>query len=225
MGMISHEYKCIFIHIPKCAGTSIESALGHMNNHNGRGGQDHRTIRMLQQPFLSPKILLSRDNAVEALRRIRHNSRVAMNPKNKLHVTKEQYDSYYKFTFVRNPWARAYSWYKGVMRDDYHKNYLKIAGPLSFNEFLCRFSGKGHLRTQTYWIKDFRGVIPLDYIGRFENLPEGYHDVCRALRIQIPLPHKHKGSGEDYRKQYDAKSVEIVSRVYKEEIEMFGYSF
>ena len=34
--MISHQHKCIFIHIPKCAGTSIEfffkhnaAALGH----------------------------------------------------------------------------------------------------------------------------------------------------------------------------------------------------
>ena len=42
--MISHKhkYKCIFIHIPKCAGTSIEKALGHFELYNGRGRQDHR---------------------------------------------------------------------------------------------------------------------------------------------------------------------------------------
>ena len=35
--MISNDYRCIFIHIPKCAGTSIEDALGHLDNHPGRG--------------------------------------------------------------------------------------------------------------------------------------------------------------------------------------------
>ena len=25
---ISHTHRCIFIHIPKCAGTSVETALG-----------------------------------------------------------------------------------------------------------------------------------------------------------------------------------------------------
>ena len=39
--MISHKHQCIFVHIPKCAGTSIASALGHLDNHTGRGGQDH----------------------------------------------------------------------------------------------------------------------------------------------------------------------------------------
>ena len=50
--MISHKYKFIHIHIPKCAGTTIEKALGHFDGHKGRNGQDHRTIRMLEQPFL-----------------------------------------------------------------------------------------------------------------------------------------------------------------------------
>lgn len=70
--MISHKYKCVFIHIPKCAGTSIESALGHLDNHVGRGGQDHRTIRMIEKPLFTPRIFSSRENLYEVLRRIKH---------------------------------------------------------------------------------------------------------------------------------------------------------
>lgn len=34
--MISHKHKIIFIHLPKCAGTSIERSFGHNINHVGR---------------------------------------------------------------------------------------------------------------------------------------------------------------------------------------------
>ena len=58
--MISHEHKCIFIHIPKCAGTSIESALGHLNNYTGINRQDHRTIRMIEKPIITTNFFSSK---------------------------------------------------------------------------------------------------------------------------------------------------------------------
>lgn len=224
--MISHKYECIFIHIPKCAGTSVETALGHLDNHTGRGGQDHRSIRMIEHPLMTPYIFFSKENFRIAARRICNKNTHVINPLNKLTVTKEQYDNYYKFTFVRNPWARAYSWYNNVMRDDIHKKKYNITGSMSFNEFLRLHAGKEMLRPQTYWIKNFKGLIPLDYIGRFENLVEGFQEVCKAIQIPpITLPHEIHGSGENYREQYDKGSIHIIREVYKEEIAMFGYKF
>jgi hypothetical protein len=181
---------------------------------------------MIEQPLLTPNILSSKENIRELLRRIRYQYRAVANPCNHLTVTVDQYNSYYKFTFIRNPWARAYSWYKNVMRDDIHKKQLKITKPLSLPEFLRLYAGKGMLRPQTYWIKDFGGSIPLDYIGRFETLTEDFQQLCTAMGLsQITLPHRTKGSNEDYRQCYDRESIDIVAKVYKEEIELFGYSF
>ncbi len=224
--MVSHKHKCIFIHIPKCAGTSIETALGHFDKHTGRGGQDHRTIRMIEKPIFQLDTFKDKENIMEVLRRTRDFFKEAENPENKVGVTAEQYKSYFKFTFVRNPWDRAFSWYKNVKRDEIHQKSLGLNEMIPFKEFLKRFAGKGMLRPQTYWLKNFNGNIELDFIGRFEHLEEDFREVAKRLNMPLlTLPHKIKGSSTDFRDYYDDESIRIVRKVYKEEIELFGYSF
>ncbi|GAA4887747.1 hypothetical protein GCM10023311_09450 [Flaviramulus aquimarinus] len=225
--MISHKYKCIFIHIPKCAGTSIESALGHLENYNGRGGQDHRTIRMIEQPYLIPKTFSSKENIMELLRRNKqHHFDKTYNFRNKYKVTKQQYKSYYKFTIVRNPWARAFSWYNNVMRDEMHMKIHGIDKDISFKGFLLKFAGKGMISPQLYWLKNFNGNIPLDFIGHFENLDEDVHKVFKALNMEdTTLPHKVKSEQKDFRDYYDKETNNIILNTYKEEIDLFGYTF
>lgn len=225
--MISHKYKCIFIHIPKCAGTSIESALGHLENYNGRGGQDHRTIRMIEQPYLIPKTFSSKENIMELLRRNKqHHFDKTYNFRNKYTVTKQQYKSYYKFTIVRNPWARAFSWYNNVMRDEMHMKIHGIDKDISFKGFLLKFAGKGMISPQLYWLKNFNGNIPLDFIGHFENLDEDVHKVFKALNMEdTTLPHKVKSEQKDFRDYYDKETNNIILNTCKEEIDLFGYTF
>lgn len=223
--MISHKHKCIFIHIPKNGGTSIEVALGHLDGHQGREGQDHRSLRMII-PKHSLKIFSTWENLLEYARSKKYRYQKHLNPNNKLTVTQEQYRSYFKFSVVRNPWSRAFSWYKNVIRDEIHQRDLKITAEITLVQFLRRFIGKGMLRPQTYWIKDYENSIPLDYICRFETLKDDFTHVCKQMGLgSLSLPHEIKGSGEDYRERYDKESIQLVAEYYQEEIKLFGYYF
>ena len=134
--MISHEHKFIFIHIPKCAGTSIERQFGHFDSYSARYKQDHRTIRMIEKPVNIFDVLRSRESSKEHIKRYLHRFRaVSSNPNNLKTVSDSQYAAYFKFTVVRNPYDRVFSCYKGVMKDDVHMKERGITDPsLSFRD-------------------------------------------------------------------------------------------
>jgi hypothetical protein len=216
----------IFIHIPKCAGTSVEFALGHLVERTGRGGQDHRTIRRIEQPFPTLNAFASRSNLREAAGRVRRRFRSHSNPNNALTVSREQYERYFKFTIVRNPWSRAFSWYCNVMRDPMHQHRLGVAAEISFPDFLETQVGLENLRTQLHWLTDFSGRIPLDYICRFENLHADFQTCCQRIGLDgVELGHEFQGPGGDYREAYDDRARARVAEAYREEIEFFGYTF
>ncbi len=189
---ISAQYKCIFVHIPKTGGTSIEHALGMYQLNGERGQQDHRTIAKIKED-----------------------------------LSEEQFESYFKFSFVRNPWARVVSWYRNVMRDPLHQKELEIENPhLTFRDFLHHYHHSWALREQLYWLKDEKGQIPLNFIGRFEQLQQDFAIVCQKLNMQNKiLPNLLASEPCEYVSFYDEKLRDAVASRYAEDIAYFNYKF
>ena len=222
--MISHKYRCIFIHIPKTAGTSIEQKLKAFDE-LAPGVQDHSTLREIQPLFprhfrlllMKQPDLARRELLMDLLGLRRRRSR---------RVSRRVYRDYFKFTVVRNPWARVYSWYGNCMRDPHHG-----VPQCEFRDFVSRHLDLWELNSQTFWITDLDGNIPMDRIVRFESLGEELPAIFTELGIaDTALPHLLDGSGDggrgpDLGDIYDPESIAAVAAKYAEEIDLLGYSF
>ncbi|WP_338732838.1 sulfotransferase family 2 domain-containing protein [Mangrovimonas cancribranchiae] len=228
--MISHKKKLVFIHLPKCAGTSIEHALGHSEDYSGRSSQDHRSIRDIQPISLADIKYFSKDFLLALRYRYKYykNQKTTVNPNNYITVNKKEYDEYFKFSFVRNPYHRAYSWYNGIMKDPVHRKQYNIDSDITFEEFLVKYLHKKRLmKPYMHFLKEYSGKIPLDFIGRFESLEDDFKFICDTLNIKVELPHKNnkKSFQKDYSKVYTEKSYNLITEYYKEDISYFNYVF
>ena len=223
--MISHKYKCIFIHIPKTAGTSIEHKLEHFQKLE-RGVQDHRTITEIEplSTFAFMKVFFKKSGILSRKTFIKQyiKNTILGNPP----ISPQQYNSYFKFTIVRNPWGRVFSWYKNVMRDDFRRKKRGVSDTCSLKEFIANHMNQWALRPQLFWIVGNNGKIPLDFIGRFERLEKDFSHVCDTLGIKDKtLPKMLIGDGQHYTKFYDDEMKEIVANKYAEEIDLFKFRF
>lgn len=142
--------------------------------------------------------------------------------------------SWFKFAIVRNPWSWVASHYLTInySLDFYitrNNRPATNAAVKPFKDFiLWLFSKK---KNQSYYITD-NEKITVDYVGRFENLENEFNFICKEMKIEdgvIPLKHS-EGSDrrpfkDKYKEIYDQETIDLVSEVWKEDIERFNYKY
>lgn len=211
--MIDKERKFIFIHIPKTGGTSIESFF-----------MPNRIDRVKSIYGKSP---LQSDNKAHL----------------KFHHLQVQYpnlnfDKYFKFTVVRNPWDRAVSSFFHTKRED-RANLRELLGVEEFEDFTFKefikklqYLEKEHPHYDEQWsfLVNEQRKFCMDYIARTENLENDFMKICKKLKITCGKignlnPSKNKTKHKHYTEYYDDETREIVAEKYARDIEYFGYKF
>lgn len=236
-GMVSHPHRCIFIHIPKAAGQSIETAFLQSL---GLSWESRKPLLLMQNdcPDIGPPYLAH----------LRAEEYVAYS-----YISPSIFEDYFKFTIVRNPWSRLVSTYK----------YLGYQRKCSFKYFLNEilestlFSKKlHHVRPQCDYIYNSDDKLLVDFVGRFESLDEDFIIISNSAGLASNvLPHvnssKHLESPldlrpasiarylnynyriliknipiyKDYRDYYDTESIKKVGLIYERDIDLLNYKY
>jgi len=149
----------------------------------------------------------------------------------------DDFDRYFKFAFVRNPWDRLVSAYLfmkqgGLTPAARSWSDVHLARFDSFASFVREWvtpeniASWRHFRPQHGYVTA-DGRVAVDYLGCFEHLARDFNIVSARLGIAARLRHENRtaGRGADYRSYYTAAAAELVASVYARDIEMFGYHF
>jgi Sulfotransferase family len=227
--MISHSHKVVFVHVPKVAGQSIE----------------HMFLQQLGLDWENRESLLLRKK--EAHER---------GPERLAHLTAEQYlelgyierekfEGYFKFSFVRDPYKRVFSFYNflGYSRIVSLRTFIKEVLPIKLKQkdffFLSQYD----------YLYNREGKLLVDYVGRLENIKEDIQKVINQIGMdQVSLPHVNKSKGEwrrairillnnptlvtrlnfgndrkSFDEQFDQELKNLVSDMYAQDFEAFQY--
>jgi hypothetical protein len=212
--VVSHDLRCIFVHIPRTGGTSVESALGLLGDVTVE--DTNSMFGFITSPGLKRRL-----GSTAFLQHLTGDQLRSLLP--------DQFQSYYRFAFVRNPWDRMISTYCHL---DAHMVWqAKEAGRQlpgsSFEEFLELSEGfaHAHLASQQSFLFDEKDACLVEFVGRFERLEQDFASICRKLGIRPALPRLNTSARMDYRGYYNDATRRIVEHRYGEDIERFGYRF
>ena len=220
--MISHKHKCIFVHIQRCAGTSMEEKI--------LGYDVWKSPHLINE---IPEMYAKHANASQLK---------ALYP--------EYWDEYFKFSFVRNPWERMVSMaksYGGHYNVKINDDKLNVSGykkkfgfPLTVEydrRFSQRFLGGGNISPRNPE-KHTEGTVyenildeKIDFIGKIENLQEDFSYVADKIGLSDSNLNihnenkKHKYGGHNFQYYYTEECIKEVETIYKKDIIKYNYKF
>ena len=157
--------------------------------------------------------------------------------------SKNEFDRYFKFTFVRNPWSRIFSAYnflkKGGMNEvDRRWAATNIASYKNFDDFIKGWLSIPGIEKYKHFRPQYEFLcipgsykLSVDFLGFFENIQNDFECIKNKLALDASLTIKHENktasddSQLDYRDFYTNETRDIVAEIYKRDIDLLGYNF
>ena len=188
--------KILFIHVPKTAGVSLIKSY------------EEYLADARHNPVLLYRLLLGKD-----------------------------FLKFTTFSVVRNPWARIFSAYHflkkgGLSGTDPEMGKILSEECPSFEQFIKEWLPRhgvcsyGHYVPQYEFLCGWKRRVIVEHIIKVENLDHDWPMVAESLGLPVRSIGRHNTSNNyRYRESYDKESVEIVRKLYKSDVQLFGYSY
>lgn len=208
--MISTTKKFIFVHVPKTAGSSIESAFADFSDDK------------IQHLYNQGVLLRFKHASAQQLRR---------------RVGNAVWSQYFTFSIVRNPWDIAVSMYfymkdiqphlervNGAMARDRFKTMMEDSQHMEFGPWLEK---NAHLLDlpQAGFLADNKGNILVEHIGKVENITNDFEYICKKIGVKSRLPHTNRTQHGHYQNYYTDSSRAVIAERCAQDIAQFGYVY
>lgn len=236
--IVSHRHKFIFVKTRKVAGSTIERILAEHCGPEDIVSPDPVPVEEAtnyEGRFNPLPELVHTLSPIQHARTLRDWRR---RPKFYCHLSAYSirhrigpriWDTYYKFTFERNPWDKMVSFYYW-----YHRYRVKYKEPMpSFREHVLKRANV--LWSDRLFPLDWKRYtlgnrLAVDYVGRFENLREDLAHVLATIGLPAAkeLPREKGAVRADrrhYSEAYDEQTKARVAELFSREIGEFGYTF
>lgn len=197
---LSDQHRCIFIHIPKTAGSSIKEVLGlpgsghppwqYFYNIHHEKWCAYKKFTVIRNPW---------DRAVSAYCYARMKTSYWHNPVSGMHpdyavLSNRSFDDCIYILKNERELLRHESW---------HPQTLWLMGTE-------RLSGK----------------LMVDFILTYENLENDFSLLCDKLAIPVKkLPHSNRSDRKAYKGFYKNRTIDLISEIYADDINTFNYAY
>ncbi|MFL6730824.1 MAG: sulfotransferase family 2 domain-containing protein [Sphingomicrobium sp.] len=205
--IISAQHRFIFAAIPKTGTHAVRQAL-----------REHMGPQDLEQVGL----FVNRKLPIPDLAKIGHGhlSLQQVRP----YFRPEDFDGFFKFAFVRNPFDRFISYCAFMTREgrQFEQNPQGV-----MRHFVDTPQWQHVLfQPQHSFVTDADGQLLTNYLGRVEDMQASYDEAARRIGIPSrPLDRVNISSRRDYRDYYDQPLIDGVAKLYARDLEYFGYEF
>jgi dermatan 4-sulfotransferase 1 len=212
--VISHKWKYAYARIPKAANSTIVATLHAAET----GCSEISDIDRTKREFINP-------------------SQLDPDQLNELE------SSYFKFTFVRNPYTRLLSAYLDKILAEQrtggrHRRKAAaflgrpVEADISFSDFVDYLEFGGGVHTNGHWARQIDMLVmppgKFDYVGKFEDLEQGLGEATRRIfgaRKEINTYAPHATSASSQIALLDGSLRRRIARIYEEDFEAFHYPF
>lgn len=198
--MICHKHKFIFVHIPKCAGTSIESMYNVWSDKNT---EEKYYVGKHRQHYFLDTILKTHPECTDY-----YKFTFVRNPYSRILS---------EYTYIKKTMHNGAHFASDQKFDLTFKDFC-----LDLTNNMKKYCYPYH---ETRAIDYFTGT-KFNYVGRMENLQRDFSIICKHIGLPVrSVPHVNETRHEHYTEYYDDQTREIVAKHYAEDINFFGYEF
>lgn len=224
---INRNPNLVFVHIPKCGGTSIEKLLGMsgIENYYTKLGIGKKT------PLKNVSFASNSEYELARIRNLQHLTLKQIS----CSLEPEFVESAFVFSVVRNPYTRIVSEYYHCLNGGNRiaSSFKNICS--SFDEFVATQLDlpeperiekyDGHLETQASYLLNSAGNLDdLDTIYRFETLQTDMQDLWKYAAVKKHVHAKIGSYNKNFSEIYSSQqTIEKIKQFYAQDFELFNY--